>query len=193
MEGKYSNATRGQWEAVWNRLGGEEGVARFLRGETMVVPVVSTTPAPEPMIDPMIHVDRSVRPTYPSWVKAVMHLELEDTGPTEYSVETVQLWLHDDQESQDINGTKIYSKLTADGLDNCLGLRDLEEIQKRGITFFRKHFRGKLIVGWRSVVQNSVGSLSAPCLYEGGGKVILGWDAVDGLFNSSDPAARFAT
>lgn len=42
MEGKYSNATRGQWEAVWNRLGGEEGVARFLRGETMVVSTDST-------------------------------------------------------------------------------------------------------------------------------------------------------
>jgi hypothetical protein len=42
MEGKYSNATRGQWEAVWNKHGGEDGIARFLRGETMVVPTDST-------------------------------------------------------------------------------------------------------------------------------------------------------
>jgi len=43
MEGKYPNATRGQWEAVWNKHGGEEGIARFLRDETMVVPTNSIT------------------------------------------------------------------------------------------------------------------------------------------------------
>lgn len=33
---KYPNIQMGTVEAVWNKLGGEEGVARFLRGETSV-------------------------------------------------------------------------------------------------------------------------------------------------------------
>jgi len=33
---KYGNATLGQVEAVWNKLGGEEGVNRLLRGELVV-------------------------------------------------------------------------------------------------------------------------------------------------------------
>ena len=36
---KYGNVTLGKVEAVWNKLGGEKGVNRFLRGETTVVSV----------------------------------------------------------------------------------------------------------------------------------------------------------
>ncbi len=35
---KYGNATLGQIEAVWNKLGGEEGVKRFLSGELVLQP-----------------------------------------------------------------------------------------------------------------------------------------------------------
>jgi len=37
---KYSGVTLGRVEAVWNKLGGEEGVDRFLRNELTVVEVV---------------------------------------------------------------------------------------------------------------------------------------------------------
>jgi len=43
---KYPDARAGDWEAVWNKLGGVDGVVRFLRGETMIVPV-STIPSSE--------------------------------------------------------------------------------------------------------------------------------------------------
>ncbi len=33
---KYASVTLGRVEAVWNKLGGEEGVDRFLRGDTAV-------------------------------------------------------------------------------------------------------------------------------------------------------------
>ncbi|MEK7086815.1 MAG: hypothetical protein AAB935_00975, partial [Patescibacteria group bacterium] len=35
-EMKYPNITLGHVEAVWNKLGGEDGVNRLLRGETVV-------------------------------------------------------------------------------------------------------------------------------------------------------------
>ncbi len=40
---KYPRIQFGDVEAVWNKLGGENGVARFLRGEMMVVEVVAIT------------------------------------------------------------------------------------------------------------------------------------------------------
>lgn len=43
---KYGNATLGQVEAVWNRLGGEAGVARFLTGELVVVNALEEPTAP---------------------------------------------------------------------------------------------------------------------------------------------------
>jgi hypothetical protein len=36
---KYRNVTLGRVEAVWNKLGGEQGVKLFLSGQTEVVPV----------------------------------------------------------------------------------------------------------------------------------------------------------
>ncbi len=195
MSTEFASAdlTAGQLNAIVKKLGGHEEALKFLRGETMVVPVVSTTPAPEPVIDPMIHVDRTVRPAYPTWVKVVMHTELEIFGPAEYSVESVQLWLHDDQKSTAVNGNRIYAKLKEGGLDSCLGLHDLQEIQKKGTAFFRKQFKGKAIVAWKSVVQDDSGGLMVPFLYEYGDEVFLHWRCVDGFFNSHNPAARLAS
>ncbi len=39
---KYPNVTLGRVEAVWNKLGGEEGVGRFLRGELTILKFIST-------------------------------------------------------------------------------------------------------------------------------------------------------
>lgn len=35
---KYPNITLGHVEAVWNKLGGEEGVEKFLRDELVIQP-----------------------------------------------------------------------------------------------------------------------------------------------------------
>lgn len=169
-------------------------VCAFLRGEADLVAKIKPTPQPEVVIDPMVRVDRSVRPSYPSWMKKVMHPELENSGPSEYSGEGVVLWLHDDQKSGWVNGNKIYTALKEGGdLESCLGLRDLEEIQKKGPAFFRKYFKGKVLVGWRSVVQDGDGGLRVPCLYEDDGMVFLFWRSVVIDFYSGDPAARFAS
>ncbi|MGI0016021.1 MAG: hypothetical protein ACREBU_21580 [Nitrososphaera sp.] len=61
---KYPNITMGRVKAVWNKLGGEDGVERFLRGEPIVADVQSD----------LIQVDRSIRPVYPDWVKEILHL-----------------------------------------------------------------------------------------------------------------------
>lgn len=61
----------------------EEELKKFLRKEHCWTNGQVTQPFSSDL-DPTIHVDRSIRPTYPDWVKIVMHPDLESTGPVEF-------------------------------------------------------------------------------------------------------------
>lgn len=160
-------------------------------------PIQSSEPAPEPevVIDPIIRVDRSIRPSYPDWVKRVMHPELENTGPAEYDITKTELWLHDGQkDGKWIEGNKIYTHLKDTGnLKNHCGPRDLEEIQKKGIAFFRKHFKGKVVFAWQGIVRDRNGDLYVPYLYGYGGKVVLVWSWLAYVWDGNGPGLRFAS
>ncbi len=157
----------------------------------------SLQPAPEPEvgIDPIIRVDRSVRPSYPDWVMTVMHPELENAGPSEYDVSKDEQWLHDDQKGGKwTTGNNIYVHLKETGdLKNHYTLRDLEEIQKKGIAFFRKYLAGKAVFAWGSVVRDRNGNLSVPYLCEGGGSVVLCWYWLGCGWRSFSPGLRHAS
>lgn len=135
----------------------------------------------------IIRVDRSIRPSYPDWVEMVILPKLGNTVPSEYDIAQTKLWLHNGQKyGQRIVGDQIYIHLKKTRmLKTCLGLRDLEEIQKKGVAFFRKHFAGKAVFGWASVVRHRSGSLHVSYLYEDGYEVILDWIWL-GNFWSSD-------
>lgn len=149
----------------------------------------------EAVLDPIIRVDRSISPSYPPWMRMVMHPELENTGPAEYDLAKIDPWLHPEQrDGNQIEGNKIYTYLKDTGdLGNHLVLRDLEEIQKKGIIFFRKYFAGKVVFGWGSVVRDCGGNLSVPCLYEDNGKVFLHWNWLGNSFNSRSPGLHHAS
>jgi|SRR3989344_635152 len=152
-------------------------------------------PTPELPLDFIVRVDRSVRPTYPDWVAKVIHPKLEGTGPAEYNLKTqVGEWLHDDQKTGVVRSQVIYDHLKASNeLINQLGLADLLAIQAKGITVFRKLYKGKLVFGWKSVVLNRglFSGLSVPYLYEVGGEVVLRWGWLGRDWFSRDPALRF--
>ena len=145
-------------------------------------------------MDPIIRVDRTVRPAYPDWVKDILHPELENTGPAEYNIDAVELWLHEGQKGGKwVKGQVIYDHLKANNmLDGCLGLADLLAIQAKGIAFFRQHFAGKAVFGWKSAVRRRDGGLYVPYLYGYGDKVVLCWRWLDVDWNDNNPAARFA-
>ena len=93
-----------------------------------------------------------------------------------------------------IEGNKIYTHLKkTDTLKTCLGLRDLEEIQKRGIAYFRKHFAGKAVSAWASVVRHRDGNLRVPYLYEDGDKMVLHWRWLGYGWGGNRPALRHAS
>lgn len=143
--------------------------------------------------DAIIRVDRSVRPSYPNWMKEVVHPELESIGPREYNISEIVQWLHDDQKSGFVSGDMIYRHLDhVDGLKDCLGLRDLEEIQKKGIAFFRKYFKDKTVCGWSGVLRNRVGLLFVPCLRECDDEVVFGWCCTNGDWNVYLRTLRFS-
>jgi len=146
------------------------------------------------MIGDTVRVDRSVALVYPDWVDKPMHPELEGHGPDEYDLVGVQQWLLEKQKTDVVTGNAIYEHLKSNSmLENCLGLRDLQAIQKLGIEVFRKHFAGKAVFGWKSVVRDRDGCLLAPYLFELGGTVGLYWRWLDLGWIADYPALRLAS
>ncbi len=171
-----------------------KNISLLVRGEAELVIKPKPTLAPEVVLDPIMRVDRA-RPSYPDWMKNAMHPELESAGPAEYDISAVEQWLHDGQKGgKYIKGNKIYNHLTkTDTLKTCLGLRDLEEIQKKGIAFFLKHFKGKAVFGWAGIVRDRHDRLFVPYLCEGGDGVVLDWYWTDYGWYGPYPALRFAS
>lgn len=165
-----------------------KALQNFLKG------LVPTTNG-DKVSDSIIRINRSVKPTYPDWVVKVLHPELEMTGPAEYNAAKLEQWLHDDQKDGGwIRGQKIYEHLKNNNmLESCIGLADLLAIQAKGIYFFRKHFAGKMVFGWKSVVRSRFGNLRAPCLCESGDEVYLHWRGLEGAWGGLGPALRLAS
>lgn len=149
---------------------------------------------PEPVLDFLVRVDRSVKPSYPDWMKKVMNPELELAGPAEYNLQTgVEQWLHDVQKRGSGVGNTIYKHLQkGDALATCLNLQDALAIQAKGIAVFRRLFADKAVFLWGSVVQSRSGNLNVPYLVEIGGKVVVNWFCLDNNWNFYDPALRFS-
>ncbi len=174
-----------------------ELVRRLARGEAELIikTKTATTPEPEVEADSIIRVDRSIRPSYPDWVNEVVHPELESVGPAEYHISAVEQWLHAGQKNGGcVVGNIIYGDIKKPSvLADHLGLRDLEEIQKKGITFFRKHFKGKAVFGWKSIVRSRCGNLHVPFLCEHGDEVVLAWRWPGRGWSDDDPVLRLAS
>jgi hypothetical protein len=109
---KYSELNLGQIEEAVNKLGGMDGLKRFLADELVVAErQPKFAPKGESPLDTIIRVDRSVRPVYPEWAEKAMHPELEGTGPAEYDLVKVEQWFHDEQKKGVMVGNRIYEHL----------------------------------------------------------------------------------
>jgi hypothetical protein len=141
----------------------------------------------------LVRVDRTIPANYPDWVKEILYDELEKKfpGPAEFDIGKLEQWLHDGQRNGRVIGHIILQYLKdRDMLKNCLGLRDLEEIQKKGAAFFRKHFKGKCVFGWKTVVR--VGDeLYVPYLCEHNGEVRMDWSWLGDGWRFGDLALLF--
>ena len=156
------------------------------------IPELASLPH-EPVLDFLVRVDRSVKPSYPDWMKKLEHPELECSGPAEYDLQTgVYEWFHDNQKTGVVSGNTIHKKIQRDNtLGSCLNLQDGLAIQAKGIAVFRKLFAGKAVFLWGSVVQFRDGRLNVPFLCEHGDGVVVFWSWLGYNFGSDVPALRF--
>jgi len=138
-----------------------------------------------------------------------LHLDLEKVGPSEYNVTELGHWLYNGQIDKNracVRGGEIHKYLKrTNTLKTILGLLDLLEIQKMGITFFRKYFRCWRYLGWKGIVQDRKGRLFVPVIYDSDvvlsvnmnhvlprDTVILDWDSCDqNCFTANSPALSF--
>jgi len=161
-----------------------------IRTEKLADEIVTLVRKHVDMIGDTVRVDRVAPLIYPDWVDKPLHPELQADGPAEYDLADVQQWLLEKQKTGVVRGKEIYEHLKNNSmLGSCLGLRDLQAIQKLGIEVFRKHFANKAVFGWKSVVRRLV-----PYLIENAGEVRLDWHGLDyGWWSAPNPALRLAS
>jgi len=152
---KYPDITFGRVEAVWNKLGGEEGVARFLAGNAEVV-----------VKNHVIDCDK--QPYLPDGWEVAGHTR---GGQLVWDASKVQLYLSDNQQNgKSIEGNKLRKELAnkpvlnANVLDYLLANPHLipEEWKADG------NGNTRYIFFWGSIYRRSNGDLCVRCLYWGG-------------------------
>jgi hypothetical protein len=141
--------------------GGADEALRFIANKKNVTQTIVTPKGP---LD-LIQVDRSIGLRYPFWVREILYEKL-NPGPSEFSIEKLQRWFHDQQKKGIVEGYTVHEFLKSHNMiKDCLDLRDLEEIKKKGPTFFERHFERSLVLGWRGTARDGEQFLRTPCLY----------------------------
>lgn len=147
----------------------------------------------------LVLVDRSIRPAYRPWVLRLLNPELENTGPTEFDLSQITLWVHPKQKTEKgICASFIYSQLKDSGLlKTCLGLRDGEEIIKQKADFFQGMPNIDRVFLWKSVAfprfDPTEHSLRVPFIgSEVNGSLTIRWEHIYHDLREDDPAAMIS-
>jgi len=188
---KYNDLTWGQMEAICNKLGGDEGIAKFLRGDLIL------TEKFQPVFYFLIKVDRSKKPSYPEWTKKVMHPEFELSGPDEFDLQKdINLFHygHVDDRPTGVQGPRIYDYLKKqDLLKDCLNLSDLYAIKDKGRNVYISLFKKEIVLAWKSVIENEKGDLFVPCLFVNRhGRLDVNWNMLTYFWFAGAPWPAFS-
>ncbi len=182
---KYGHIPQNDFEALLNKMGGEEVMRAFMRGEYHFVPKQKSG---------VIQVNRSVEPEYPEWAR-VINPSLQVSGPTSYDVSTLDVWRGVNRfDTATYKVRHIYDTIRVnDGtLENYIGLSDLYAIEEQGVEFFNQFFREKIIYAWKSVVEDTRDKgWRVPMLYVRNEKFTLSWVSLESELGTSAHAPRF--
>jgi hypothetical protein len=121
----------------------------------------------EEKIDSVLHVDRTVPPVHPEWMKTPLHPELELTGPAEYDLKSsMDISFLPGQGDGKFTGLDAYEHLKSNNLlDGCLGIADGFAIRERGVKAYSKFFEAKesaVVALWAAVFTDEDGKLCVP-------------------------------
>lgn len=153
MDFASQNLTAGQLNAVVKKLGGEEGVKKFLQGLSEVV--VKT------------HViDCNADPHVPENWKVEEHIK---GGELTWNPEKITLYLSDKQKGGVIEGNKLRKELKGKPVLNA----NVLDYLLKNPHLIPDEWKGKYIFFWGTIYRRSGGSLYVRCLCWGGGS--WGW------------------
>jgi len=146
--------------------------------------------------DSIIKVDRTSTLIYPhiGWKPMFPALHV---GRKDYYdlLESVEIVLHPDQKLRKlVSGHEILSWLKATDSFSltggfCLTLHDAEQVEEKGVDFFRQNFGGKKLCYWGSAgILNGRQGVPYQC-YRGG--LVTDWRWLDDNFSLFEPGLRF--
>ncbi len=142
--------------------------------------------------DGLISINRTTPLPHPEWVKEALYDE--SVGPAKIDPSKAEQWLHETQKTGVVTGVTIHDYLVEHNMiAGCYGLRELLAIQAKDIAYFRKHWKGKAVFGWKGTVRLRDGGLRVPYLCVGGGEVVLDWGGLGRDWNANRPALRVAS
>ena len=142
---KYSDATFGLAEAVFNKLGGMEGAQRFLRGDAEVVIKTHT-------------IDCDANPYVPDGWKVEEHIK---GGELVWNPDEVELYLCDKQKGGTIEGNELRKLLKDKPVLNACVLDYLLANPQ----LIPEEWKGKAVFFWGTIYRHSRGLLCVRFLY----------------------------
>ena len=155
-------------------------------------------PKSEPILQPsaefMVHVDRSVRPSYLKQCGELVQPELGLGGPSDYSLQTdVEQWIYEKQRHGQVQGNEVFQHLRTGALSSYLGEQDGLAIQKKGLIVFYKLFAGgrKRAFLWGTTTKRQLGQKYVQIIREKNGRVVIEWFWLMDFLGPFDVALRF--
>lgn len=170
---KYGNVTLGQIEALINKLGGEEGVQRFLAGLSEVVQRNVIDCDADPFLAQGWMVEKHTK-----------------GGRFQWDVSKVELWLANGQKNDTlIQGNKLRKELAkksnfnANVLDYLLANSHL----------IPEEWKGKKVFFWGTVYRDPLGNQCVRYLYWSGGRWRSHYNGPNCYWDDNNPAALRAS
>lgn len=177
---KYGELNLGQIEAIVNKLGGMDGVRRFLSGELMVEMAKHT-------------INCDAEPFTPSGWKVEEH---KKGGQFAFDPAKIKLYLSPNQQDGEvIGGNELRKEMASEPVLNANVLDYLLAHPELIPEDWKKDEQGKTryVFFWGTIYRYSSGYLCVRSLYWGGGS--WGWSGrwLDGGWRGVDPAAVLAS
>jgi hypothetical protein len=120
-----------------------------------------------------VFLDHSFPSGYPEFAEFGIFPKEKEGTTTGFNPDLMEQWFHGEYIKGRASGEMILAYLKYNYLlEDCIGLPELGGIYQKGAIFFSKHFEGKAVFAWQSILSMPRGRY-VPYLIQFGGPVVL--------------------